>query len=593
MVAVPSMEVTRVDNGLGSVLDSVEGRFAVAGLSSAGPLTPTLVTRSSQLTSLYVSGELVDAVAHLLSVTGRPVLVQRIASTGAGAIGALVRSGLGSAGNTLTAGGGNTSTAVPTVTGVPARALALALRVTVAASNIAAGTGRYQYSLDGGLTWSAALAHSASEVDLGDSGLTISWADGSLVVSGGSWTGSALPGAMQGSCTAAVTGTPADAYDVRLEILRGGATLAAGTSTYRLSLDGGDTWGPETALPVSGSIVPAGTGLTIAFTYSSGTAFVVGDKVSFETSAPTYNAGAMADAYTTLDEGDDEFEAILWLGSFTASLCTSLEALCAASEAQLRYRWCIVGTRDRTPEESTAAWELSVKADFAAWEGLHLVVCAGHCEVLAPNTQRYNRRSSALVVAARAASVPLSEDLAWVERGRLPGITAIYYDGAVNPAMNDAGFTTLRFRKTRTIRGYFVVNPHTGAGATSDFKLLQYLRVWNEAARVLVDAMTPHSSRRLRTVPKPLPSPPPLVYQGCTAGAIDEREARVIEAGVDEKLRVALMQGPVAHVTGVTATIDRTVDVVATRNFVVSLSLGPVGYAKNISASIGFALGGA
>lgn len=591
MVAVPTMTTERVDGGLGSVVDSPEGRFAVAGVSSSGPYVPTLVTSLAQLRSLYTSGPLVDDASYLLAIAGR-VLCQRVESTSSGSRGTVLYSGSGSPADALTAGGGNTSTAVPSLTGVPTVPVQVALRITVAGANFAAATARYQYSLDGGLSWSAAIAPSASEVDLGDTGVTISWVDGSFVATD-TFAGYSVPGARVGTATLAVTGDPSDAYDVRVEILRAGATLAAGTATYRLSLDGGDTWGPETALPVSGAITPSGTGLTLTWTYSSGTGFAVGDLFTIRTSAPTYNATTMADAYTALDEGDDDFEAILWSGVFTAALCTSLDALCEASADVLRYRICFVGVRDFNSGETVSEWETSIKADFATWTGVNVVPCAGHAEVLSAATQRYNRRSSAVVVAGRAASVPLSEDLAWVERGPLPGVTAIYYDGADNPGMNDFGFTTLRKRRSRTIRGFYVTNPHTGAGPTSDFKLLQYLRVWNEAARVLADAMTPHSSRRLRTVPKPLPSPVPPVFEGRTAGAIDDREAAVIEAAVNKKLRAALMEGPVAHVTSVTMSLDRTVDVVATRTLSTSLSLGPMGYAKVISNRIGFALGGA
>ena len=114
----------------------------------------------------------------------------------------------------------------------------------------------------------------------GNGALTISNATanpstGTSLYNTDTWTGSSVPGAQVGTCTLAATGNPNDAYAVRLEILRAGATLASGAATYRLSLDGGDTWGPETAMPVGGVITPSGTGLTLTFTYSSGAAFAV------------------------------------------------------------------------------------------------------------------------------------------------------------------------------------------------------------------------------------------------------------------------------------------------------------------------------
>lgn len=592
MVAVPTMTTTRQDGGLGSIADSLAGRFAVAGIASSGSYLPQIKTTLAALLAEYTSGPMVDAAAYILARVGW-VLCQRVASAANGSRSNVVASGAGNAAAALTLGGGGTSTAVPTLSGTPASAVVnIKLKVTAAGANFAAATARYQYSLDGGLTWSANQTPSGSAAALGASGVSVTWADGSFEANE-TWSGYSVLGSQQGTCTLAATGNPADEYAVVLEVLRGGATLAAGTATYRLSLDGGDTWGPETAMPVGGVITPAGTGLTLTFTYSSGTAFAVADRWSLYTSAPTFNSSGMASAYASLDTGDEDFEAILWTGAWDASLCTALETLAEASEAALRYRQSYVGVRDQTAEETTAAWELAIKTDFAAWSGAWVFPCAGHAEVLSPATGRYNRRSCAIVVAGRACSVPLSEDLAWVERGALPGVTAIYYDGALNPALNDFGFTTLRYRKTRTFKGFFVVNPHTGAQPTSDFKLIQYLRVWCEAARVLNDAMTPHLSRKLRTVPKPLPSPVPPVYAGATAGAIDEREARAIENKANAMLRAVLLEGPVQHVTSVTMRVARTTDVVATKRLDTTLSLGPMGYAKSITNAIGFALGGA
>lgn len=591
MVAVPNMSLTRRDGGLGSLLASAAGRLAVVGIAAAGAYTAQVFTSQGALEAEYTSGPLVDAASYVLARCGW-VLCCRAATGTSGSNGSVWSSGAGAAGRGLTAGGSNTSTAVPTLAGTPTTPYPVNVKVTIAGANFAAGTARVQYSLDGGLTWSANMTPSAVAQALGDIGVTLVWADGSFVVSGGTWAGYAVPGTVQGTATLAVTGTPNDTYEVKVRIVRGGASLAAGTATYKLSLDGGDTWGPETAMPINGVVTPTGTGLTLTWTYSSGTGFVAEDIYAVNTLAPTYDASGMATAYSTLDLSDDEFEGFYFTGAYDAALCVSLEALLAASETALRPRFAIVGVRQKTLEETRSAWELAVRADFVSFTGLHVVPCAGHTEVIVPSTNRQVTRSAALAIAGRIAIAPLSEDLAWVERGPLPGVVSVDYDGADNPSLNDFGFTTLRKRRSRTARGIYVTNPHTGAASDSDFKLLQYLRVWNEGARVLIAAMERHSSRTLRTIPKPLPTPTPPVYAGRTAGAIDDREAAAIEADADRKLRAALLEGPVQHVTSVAATINRTVDVVATRNLAVSLSLGPMGYAKTISLEIGFALGG-
>ncbi len=59
---------------------------------------------------------------------------------------------------------------------------------------------------------------------------------------------------------AEVSGYYAANADVRVEILTGGALE---TATYRLSLDGGDTWGDETVTPANGQITAGETGTTL------------------------------------------------------------------------------------------------------------------------------------------------------------------------------------------------------------------------------------------------------------------------------------------------------------------------------------------
>jgi hypothetical protein len=52
-----------------------------------------------------------------------------------------------------------------------------------------------------------------------------------------------------------VSGTPRDAYSVKVKITRAGATLAALTAAARISIDGGQTYGPEVPVPSSGALV--------------------------------------------------------------------------------------------------------------------------------------------------------------------------------------------------------------------------------------------------------------------------------------------------------------------------------------------------
>lgn len=101
-----------------------------------------------------------------------------------------------------------------------------------------------------------------------------------------------------GTATLALTGsTPRDDYKLRVRITRAAANLAAAQAAFEYSLDGGNTYSPETAVPVSGIYVIADTGLTL--TWADGT-FVVGDTYTATCTAPGYTLADLNDALNAL-----------------------------------------------------------------------------------------------------------------------------------------------------------------------------------------------------------------------------------------------------------------------------------------------------
>jgi hypothetical protein len=98
-----------------------------------------------------------------------------------------------------------------------------------------------------------------------------------------------------GTSVLSVSGEPKDAYEVELRITRKASGLAAASAAFVFSLDGGDTFSPEIAVPVSGIYVLPNTGLTITFTDGS---FVKDASYTFDCLAPSYTTTDLA---TTID----------------------------------------------------------------------------------------------------------------------------------------------------------------------------------------------------------------------------------------------------------------------------------------------------
>lgn len=580
MVQIPNFSLEQTDGALTSLPD--EEVHAKIGTCSAGPLnTPVLVASKTALASTFGTGKIVEDAAYQLDVSRRPVLVTRANGGVAGANGGVVRSGGGSALLTLTGAGGNSGAApVPTLSGTPVANYAFRLRITVAAANLAAGTARYQYSLDGGLTYSDAAVAVAGPTTLGATGLALSWADGTFVL-GNSWSGEVVPADQQGTATLAVTGTPNDAYHVVFEIVRAGTSLAANTATYKLSLDGGHVYGPEMAMPVGGVVTPTNTGLTLTFTDGASPSFEEEDVFEFRTTAPGATLSDLTNAWNAMLAAPYDVEGVHVTTTADDTIAAGLDALALAAIGTKKPRWVILEARDMRADESEVAWITSLQTAFAGFESTlgRVLVAAGALDLVSTLTGRQRRVNVGAVAAARAAAVSYSEDLAWVGRGSLPGVQRLHHDEDAVPGLNAARFVTARRHEGLT--GYYLTNPVTMAAPGSDFELLQYRRVWDRAYRVLRRVYTPVLSQDFLTNPADVQAP-------LVAGAIDEVEAAELEDRGRDALGDALLRTRPRHATEVDVTVDRSTNFTVTRELIVDFAVTPKGYAKSIRGTLGF-----
>jgi hypothetical protein len=116
----------------------------------------------------------------------------------------------------------------------------------------ARGTATFQYSTDGGTTWSATTATSGTAIAVGTTGMTVTFATGTYVAN-------AVYRSIANSVQ--VTGSPASSpWDVRVRIVTGGAL---GTATQQYSTDGGTTW--SVAALTAARVAIGATGLAVTF----------------------------------------------------------------------------------------------------------------------------------------------------------------------------------------------------------------------------------------------------------------------------------------------------------------------------------------
>lgn len=365
----------------------------------------------------------------------------------------------------------------------------------------------------------------------------------------------------------AIGGAPLDAYQLIVQVTRDGANLAAATGAFKYSLDGGDVFSPEIAIPTAGTYAVPDSGVTLTFTDGVGTSFAAGDRYVATATAPGFTSGDLATALNVLLADPREWGFVHVVGAPStaagaATLAAAVDSFMAQAEANYRYAFAVLEAPDDTDANLIAA--------FANFATPRVVVAAGYEELVSQITGRVSKRSSAWPVAARVSKVPISEDLGRVATGSLPGVASLYRDEQATPGLDAQRFTTLR--TIIGLQGFYVTNGKTMASTISDYQLLQFKRVMNRACKVARTGMLRFLNDSVRVDP--------------ATGRINELDARAIESYVGGQLKAALVSP--RHASDASIAVKRDQNIISTSQLPVRIRVTPLGYAKDIEIDIGF-----
>lgn len=372
-----------------------------------------------------------------------------------------------------------------------------------------------------------------------------------------------------GTATLGVTGGALDSYDVKVVAVQGGATLAAGTATFKYSLDGGRSYSSEIAVPTSGVYAIPETGLTLTWTYSTGTAFVAADQWVFTTSSPTFTLLEMGAALDVVLNSNTKVFQVHVVGAPTtpadaAALAAALDTKMSSAETS-KFRY--LNGLCECPEDTDA----NVKSAFASFSTTRVSVGAGYCYLTSSvKTGVQYKRNIAWAASARASAVPPHEDLGKVKTGPLKFVQSLVRDEFKTPGLDQARFITARTHIGRP--GAFITNPRVMSGPTSDYKYLQHRRVMDIASAAVRDAQLEYLNDSVRV--------------NKDTGLILEEDARSMEAFIERKLRDAVTAP--GHASDVQVLVDRTTNIISTSELKVTYRVIPLAYAKFISGTISF-----
>src|SRR5690606_20662811 len=188
--------------------------------------------------------------------------------------------------------------------------------------------------------------------------------------------------------TVTVNGTSNIDVDVVIVITKTGDI---GAGEFKVSLDGGATFGDDTLLAAS---YPLGdTGLTLTFTKGGGpTYFEEGDEFSFTAKAPYMTSQDLSDALDALLDGQREFSFIHVIGGMSAATAAVVSSALEQAFEDGRYRRAIVEAFDVgegvdesgdpvSPSEPVSEWENRLLAMWADFADKRVMVCAGAAKV--------------------------------------------------------------------------------------------------------------------------------------------------------------------------------------------------------------------
>jgi hypothetical protein len=576
-MGVPQVTETFRDGGLsGGALAS--RKLAVLGVAPSGTVNQLRsVSGIDAARSIFTSGPLAEALAVILALAGGPQLAMRVTASTAGTVGAVASLGLGTTlTSSVTLTGSGTGTIA--VTGTPDREYAIKVKIIATGTET---TATFQVSLDGGVTYGPTATASTSYV-LGTTGLTLAFSGSTgAFVATEVYNFTSTPTRLTGTSVMTVSGSPLDAYDVRVTITRG-AAVSTGNAAMRVSLDGGDLYGNEVAIPSNGSYAIPGTGLTLAFTTSAAVTVVAAESWRFYTSAPAFTSNDLASAIDALNSSDDTWEAIVVVGAVSASVAAAVATKMSTFRTSHRFVYAFVGTRLQAVGESEADWMTSVAADFAGLADTErVVVCAGGVDYTSPLSLKRDVRSCVAFLAGRVASRKVGEDA--MEVGNTNHFAALQVHGITHDAnsdstLNDARFCTLR--RHIGLSGFWVTNAFTWAAANSDYHYLIVRRVLDEVARTV-------RPLAVRLLGAGVPVNNAGVQAPRVAGAIREQNAKSIDTRLTRAACAAVVDN--GQATDATVEVDRTVvlTVQPSPDIPVNIAVTPLGYIRSIALTIG------
>jgi len=388
-----------------------------------------------------------------------------------------------------------------------------------------------------------------------------------------------------GTSVMTITGVPFDAYSIIVTPTSSGTAGSDPEPAFTVSLDGGLTTSRAITMPANRvySGLSGTTGMTFNFTAAS---VVEDDTYTATTTAPTWAAADVATAIEALRINVREFGLGYVVGACSKSQADTILAEVVQFLSLTKFVRFIVEARDIADSgETEAQWMAAISADYGTFTTDYISVAAGACRSISALTKVEFRRSIGGLAIVRAGRRNIGRDIGAVADGALSPnyggtnntgplngvpVDTVYHDEKLNPGLDANRFMTVT--SFTGITGYYITNPNIMCDPTSDFTLLQYGRVMDEAARISRAYFTRLLSTDVRLNRK--------------TGFILERDALGIESGCNTKLNAGVVN--TGDASAAQCVVSRVDNISVTKTLTVTTSVIPLGYVKVVSDTFSF-----
>jgi hypothetical protein len=419
------------------------------------------------------------------------------------------------------------------------------------------------------------------------------------------------PGGSSSALTVTLDGTYGswDRYFVQVRVLTGG-TIGTPGIVIQTSLDAGRNWGTPIALGTqttlylgNGSLVTTvigGTGVQLNF--GAGT-MVAGDYWRFSTTAPAGNSAGIvaalaafqASQYGVAGVGSIHVVDDVMHGGSADIDTVSIQNQLQAGVAVYEFQRAIVELRDALVPaawggsgETEATWINALQVSESGITAPRVVACGGDYNTPSPFNSPAGglpayRRNHAWSLAVRRTQIPPQRRAGRVKDGPLANILVsaatdpkdgfVYHDERVNPGLNIARIASCMTWPKKG-NGFFQCQEPILSAPGSQFVELAIGNVLDAACDIAYATGVEEVSDDLTVQDN---------------GTLDTVDLNVFQGEIQTALNEGMIQTPL--VSGVTATVSQTANVLATGIIPVTIVVTPKAFANTISETINLSRG--